>query len=99
MSDPNIPQSWLLGIISALVLGIGTYFRHKVEVVDDRVNKLRETFVTRAELAALEQRIEARTAVAETRGIAQHKENTDNFREIRLQLESSNTKLFEIAKK
>lgn len=99
MFDDQIPQSWLLGIIGTMYLGIVAYFRRKVDTVEDRVNKMRETFVTRAELAELEKRIDARAGIAETRGIAQHRENTDNFREIRLQLESSNTKLFEIAKK
>lgn len=88
---------WLLGGFGAVCAAIATYLYHKVDTLEVRVNKAHENFVTRADLLALEGRIEARAGLAENRGTAQHSDNTDNFRELRLQLESVNKKLFDIA--
>lgn len=99
MSDPiPVPQSWLIyiaGAFGSLLAGNFLYFRSKVDRMDERVNNC----ITRDELAAIEARIEARAVAAENRTVTMHSDNTNNFRELRLQLESVNTKLFELAKK
>lgn len=97
MSDP-IPQNWFysaVSIISVLIVGIFEYFRRKV----DGLAAKQENFITRDELVGIETRIEDRARATETRSGAMHVENSDNFRELRLQLESVNTKLFELAAK
>ena len=101
MSDP-VSQNWFLSAVSATLAmsaGIFEYFRRKVDDQEKRLNKIPETYVTRADLTALEARIELRAAASENRSTAQHSDNTNNFRELRLQLESVNTKLFELAAK
>lgn len=99
MTDPvPIPQSWLVyagGALFALFGGIFAYFRHKVDRLEERVNLC----ITREELAAIELRIEARAASAEARTGTMHSENTSNFRELRVQLEGVNSKLFDLASK
>lgn len=86
---------YVAGIFGSLLTGNFLYFRSKVDRLDERVN----TCITRDELAAIEARIEARAMASETRTVTMHSDNTNNFREVRLQLESVNTKLFELAKK
>lgn len=99
MSDPvPIPQGWLtwaVGIFASLLTGNFVYFLRKVDKIDERM----KAFVTREELAAIEARIDMRAQSAETRGVTMHSDNTNNFREVRLQLESVNSKLFELASK
>lgn len=90
---------WILGGFAAVCAAIAAYLYRKVDTLEVRVNKAHENFVTRADLLALEGRIEARAGLAENRGTAQHADNTDNFREIRLQLESVGSKLFDLANK
>lgn len=99
MSEPiPIPESWFFsaaGVIGTLLLGIFEYFRRKV----DRLEVKQQNFISRDELAAIEIRIEARALATENRSGAMHVENSNNFRELRLQLESVNSKLFELASK
>ena len=99
MNDPvQVPQNWLIwiaGTIAGLFSGNFMYFRRKFDRLGERVNAC----VTREELAAIEARIEARALAAENRTVTMHSDNTNHFREVRLQLESVNTKLFELAAK
>jgi hypothetical protein len=94
MDGPPIPQSWLAYICSALV-GV---FWWIVRGYAKDLKTVKESYVTRKELAEALRVAEARTLLFEERQLAMHTQNTANFRELRLQLESANTKLFDLAK-
>lgn len=93
-SQPNL-VSWLLALLGTMIMGTIAYVRRKFDKFDERIGGC----VTRAEMAALEAKIDARAAEAGHRTDTNHAQNSDNFREVRLQLESVNSKLFELASK
>jgi hypothetical protein len=96
LSDP-VPQTWLIPGFLGLLTSIFVYFRRKIDRTDERLQLIERTAVTHAELAEIMKLSEARAALADQRIELRHKENSDNFREMRLQLESVNSKLFELA--
>ena len=99
MSDPiAVPQSWIVALAGGAWVGICGVVGYVVRKFD-RVEKRVSICITRDELAAIEARIEARAVAAETRVVTMHSDNSNNFREVRLQLESVNSKLFELAAK
>lgn len=94
---PVLPQSWSSYLLTALVglcLWIVKGFKSDMKEMKESQSK----FVTREEVSVLMAAVEARARESEARQITQHSQNTDNFREVRLQLESVNNKLFELAK-
>lgn len=91
---PAVPQGWLAYICGGL-LGVLWWV---VRGYAKDLKKVKESYVTKDELAAAIAAADARTLLFEERQLAMHTQNTDNFRELRLQLESANTKLFELAK-
>ena len=94
MEDLNIPREWstyLFGALVALLLWIARGFKADIK-------KIEGSYVTRKELAEAIAAADARALQYDIRQNTQHASNTDNFREVRLQLESVNNKLFELAK-
>lgn len=94
---PILPQSWsgyLLGALVGLCLWIVRGFKADLKEMQTSQGK----FMTREEIVSLLAASDARARENEARQLTMHAQNTDNFREVRLQLESVNTKLFELAK-
>lgn len=89
--DPSItPQGWFntaLGIAAAAAAWIVKRYAGKIDGLETR----EKNYATRVELeAALEKR--------DVQLAHMHQQNIDNFRELRLQNETANGRLFDIAK-
>lgn len=99
MNDPTQPTmvQWLLGLLGTMILGTFAYFRRKTDGLEERVIEMAAIYVTRNDLAALEQKLDERAKEVQAAKAAMHLEDSNNFREMRLQLESVNSKLFQLA--
>jgi glutamate synthase domain-containing protein 3 len=80
-----------------MILGTFAYFRRKTDGLEERVIEMAAIYVTRNDLAALEQKLDERAKEVQAAKAAMHLEDSNNFREMRLQLESVNSKLFQLA--
>lgn len=86
--DTPIPQTWINGVLSALV-GICMFF---IRGYVKKVDTIGANYVTRAQLTET-------FAEHDKRVSAMHTDNTNNFRELRQQLDGINSKLFDLARK
>lgn len=94
---PLLPQTWAGYLLTALV-GICLWVARGVKADVKELQTAQGKTMTREEIAAQFKATEDRTLLFEQRQLAMHTQNTDNFREVRLQLEAVNTKLFQLAK-
>lgn len=86
---PILPQSWsgyLMGALVGLCLWIVRQFKTDLKELQTASGN----FMTRADVVVL-------VAAAEARQLEQHRENMDNFRELRLQNETMKDQLFKLA--
>jgi hypothetical protein len=88
---PKDISTYVLGALLSLCLWIARGFSRDIK-------KIEGSYVTRKEVVELIAAADARALEYDRRQNDQHRANTDNFREVRLQLESVNNKLFELAK-
>lgn len=95
-SIPLLPQSWSGYLLTALV-GLCLWIARGMKSDMKELAIAQGKFMTREEVVALLLAAENRARDADERQAKQHEQNTDNFREVRLQLESANTKLFDLA--
>lgn len=93
MDTPVIPQSWVDGLFALLLAGFWWMFRKHDKKIDD----ISANYVTRAELAAAVDAINAAQAARDERLDKMHEANLRNFSELRLQLGDVNTKLFDLS--
>jgi len=83
--------TFALGTLVSLCLWIARGFARDLK-------KIEGSYMTRKEVVELIAAADARALEYDRRHTTMHEANTDNFREVRLQLESVNNKLFELAK-
>jgi arsenate reductase-like glutaredoxin family protein len=83
---PQIPNSWFQALAGAFAALFFWVYRR----LDRKVENMTDDYVTRQELDNL-------FALHNSRVEAMHTQNSENFREMRLQLESVNTKLFDLS--
>lgn len=94
---PVMPQSWSGYLLTALV-GVCLWIVKGFKSDMKEMKEAQSEFVTREEVSTLMKAADGRAKESEARQLTMHGQNSDNFREVRLQLESVNNKLFELAK-
>lgn len=84
------PQSWVSGALALVLAAFGWAFKREVKRVDN-IEEREKSYVLREEMQA---QLDKRDATLAT----MHSQNLENFRELRLQNETANGRLFDIAK-